>query len=292
MPRGKAKSRNPELYQNQGAERVKQLRQLSAKQAELEDWENRLAKREDMFQNAAGSAEVKLKTLEGKIQARTEELEALDKKLTVRKEAVAHDLDRLNQESERISTRREELRGNMESAEASLQALKDKSKKTDSDLRKMLTEIQQRKLYQNEQEELIEQALGAGNDKLREVNAQIKRFETEREEVLLKIQEGNGRITHVEQQIEDKEQDMVRLTERYQDVAAEYRQELVDLKMQIAEAQTSRDKVMAETDAKLLELRAERAELDIKLEVIQKQMEEVAAEKRRIQSLAVQYGIQ
>jgi chromosome segregation ATPase len=205
---------------------------------------------------------------------------------------VTEEVQRFEKRSGDIQQRYEEAKSSLSAVEATATSIQEQGKKAEANLKDILRQIESNKMYQREQEELLDQAIQAGNERLHEINSQIKRFEQEREDVLAKIHAEGLKIGHLEQQIDTREQDLIRLEERYQDAAAEYRQELANVKMEIAEAQQNRDKVIAETDAKLLELKAERAELEVSREVLLKQQDNLSAEKRRLDSMRAQYGLQ
>lgn len=290
MPRGIPKSKNPDLYQ-QAPSQVTTSRDLSRKDRELQEWEDSLAKRQELYDGATGGAEHKLKLLESKIASKEEDLVRLERKLNDKTTGSTTETERLNKVTATARERKDAAQASVTRATEDLSILTTKTVTAQKRLKEVEDEVKARKVYLMEQEELIEKSANEGNNKLQDIGREYKKFELEREELLAKLHTDTTAVARLQSQIEEKEEDMTRLKLRYEDAASEYRQSLTALKLEIAQAQSTLKKTNAETGGKLLELKAERAEIEVAREVVAKQREEVTSEKRRLESLKVMYGM-
>lgn len=270
---------------------VLQARKLAAKGRDLQEWEESLTKRQEMYEGAAGSAEVRLKTLTAKVEAKEEELAKLEKKLTSRTKTVSEELQKLDKVMERAKEGEKAASQKREVALEKAHKALDQVDTASGRLMGIEREIKDRKAYQQDQETLIDQTAQAGNDKLASINREIKRFEVEQENLLVKIHESTAKVKTLEDDISERGEDLARLDARYEEAAREYRIKLAEVKLAIGEEEIQRDRIVAETDQKLLDLKAERAEIEVAREVITKQREEVMGEKRQLDSMKTMYGL-
>jgi chromosome segregation ATPase len=288
VPRGIPKAKNPDQYQPQSPT---SSRELSRKERDLQEWEDSLAKRQELYDNAGDGAEHKLKVLDGRVQAKQEELDALQRKVDAATVALESDITILDNKFAKAKERLADTETSIGTAAESLTVHNNGVNKAKTKLKEVEAEIKVRQNYRDDQERLIDDSINEGNQELNRINREIKAFDTEREELLTKIHQDKLSIGAAKETLEGLQSDSSRLKQRYDEAAASYRAELVDLKRNIEEKRIERDRIVAETDAKLLEIRSERAELEVTREVTQKQKDDVFAEKRRLESMKATYGL-
>lgn len=281
MPRGIPKSKKLPTTE----------RELSHKERDLAEWEESLSRRQHLYEEAGSNAEVKFKGLESKIAQRTEDLARLETEMVAKGAENEKTMTIILQSRDKAQERKEESERQLEQRQAEVKAVRESLARLQEQLSELESEVKDRKKYQLEQEELIDKSMREGNEELAARHREIKRTEQEREELLTKLHEDSLKSGALETQIGERQDDIVRLTQRYDDAAKEYRAKLVEVKLEIGEVETARDKVVAETNTKLLEIKSERAELEVTREVIRKQKEDIFSEKRRLESMKATYGM-
>lgn len=189
------------------------------------------------------------------------------------------------------TARKDEARVTYDKVHTAVTQLEQTRKTVQAGIRQVSVEIKERKDYYREQEELIDASITAGNGELGRLNREIKKLETEHEDMLLKLHETVGQATKLEQQTQDKATELQTLTERYTQAASGYRNDLVEIRTEIATAQRELAKTKAETSATLLDVKAKLTELEVVREVTAKQKAEVLGEKRRLDSMRGAYGL-
>jgi chromosome segregation ATPase len=291
MPRGLSKNKHPELYSVTPTQAPQNSRTLATKERELAEWEAQLTKRQDLYDNAASNAELRLKTVEAKIEAGQEELARLSDELTAK--TVAHEaaIRTMDMRTSDWEVRAAEARDKYDKAKGLVDELDAHRRKTEENLAELNNEIETRKQYLKDQEEVIDKTIASGNQELNNVNREVAGLEKEREALLGNLHAEGLKVSHLKEEVSDRESDLNRLNLRYDEAAHDYRAKLTEVKLAIAEAEDARDRVLAETSQKLLDLKAERAEIETLRTVVTKQREEVWAEKRRLESMRTQYGL-
>lgn len=268
----------------------KRARELARKDEDLAKWEEQLARREAAMDDTT-TVSINLKVIEAKIEAKNEELVRLGRTIEQKADRNKEEIRVMDRKAEEADDR---YKVSKVTAQKSLELVTELSVKA-VEAKKVLIQVEQeikdRKVYLLEQEELIEKSADEGNNKLQDVGREYKKFELEREELLTKLHADTTASTRLEDIITNQQLAIDNLRQRYEDAATEYRQKLTDVKMEIATAQDEAKKVSAETDGKLLELRAERAEIEVAREVIVKQKADLVSEKRRLESQRSVYGL-
>lgn len=268
----------------------KRARELARKDEDLAKWEEQLARREAAMDDTT-TVSINLKVIEAKIEAKNEELVRLGRTIEQKADRNKEEIRVMDRKAEEADDR---YKVSKVTAQKSLELVTELSVKA-VEAKKVLIQVEQeikdRKVYLLEQEELIEKSADEGNNKLQDVGREYKKFELEREELLTKLHADTTASTRLEDIITNQQLAIDNLRQRYEDAAIEYRQKLTDVKMEIATAQDEAKKVSAETDGKLLELRAERAEIEVAREVIVKQKADLVSEKRRLESQRSVYGL-
>lgn len=288
MPRGIPKAKNPDQYQPQSPT---SSRELSRKERDLQEWEDSLTKRQELYDNATDGSEHKLKVLEGRVEAKQEELDALQRKVDAATTKASEEISKLEKQAQTNRDLTSEARTGLQRVLDEVKQRGEEGAAAKVKLKEVEAEIKVRQNYRDDQERLIDDSINEGNQELNRINREIKAFDTEREELLTKIHQDKLSIGAAKETLEGLQSDSSRLKQRYDEAAASYRAELVDLKRNIEEKRIERDRIVAETDAKLLEIRSERAELEVTREVTQKQKDDVFAEKRRLESMKATYGL-
>lgn len=266
-------------------------RTLATKERELREWESQLNERQELYYTQAGGTELRLKTLEGRIESKEQDLKHLDDQLKAKTATTSAEIKRLDKASADTKARMEAVRDTYMSAKAAQDALNARSKLLDESLAGVKSEIDERKKYQKEQEEVIDTKAREGNEELNRLNREVASFERDKEDLLGQVHSETLKASAVAKQIEARQNDLANLNLRYDEVSKEYRANLTEIKLEVAAAEDQRDRILAETSQQLLDLKAERAEIDATRQVVARQREEVSDEKRKLESLRVQYGM-
>ncbi len=244
-----------------------------------------------MYEGAAGNAEIRLKTLTAKIEAKEDELLKLERKLATRTASVEQELARLDKLKANSLDLTTEARDGLQRVLDEIKQRGDERVRAATRLKDIELEIRQRKAYQAEQEELIDTSVREGNQQLNSIHREIKLAENEREDLLAKTHDNQLQLKRLESMIQERDEALGKLDARYEAAAQNYRTQLSVIKTEISQAEIDRDKINAEADQKLLDLKAERAEIEVAREVVGKQREEVMGEKRKLESMRIMYGL-
>lgn len=300
MPRGISKSKHPEAYSallySETAPRAvgtaNSPRDLARKRRDLEEWEQSLAKRDELYASATEGADNKLKILDSKIASRAEDLANLDRKLDDKRARMESEIAGLEQRVVDAKARATTATAKANDSRDSVHEIEQLRVASTRRLAELDAEIDGRKQYQKDQEATIDQATQDANAELVRLNREVGQLERDHEDLLARIHGNNLHYADLEAKATAQGDDLVRLQTRYEDAAKGYRADLTEIKLSIAEAEDTRDRVVAEADQVMLELKAERAEIETAREVITRQREEIWAEKRRLESMKAVYGLQ
>lgn len=261
---------NPSLQQ---AELTKRQKELDAREAFLDE---KLKLLED--------APLNLKIYDERVNAKERELEVLQSQINDKRLELDNLIQEFNQNQSKLKQRLLETQLNINKAAETLTNIKFTVRQTEDRLKSLNSEIKERQNYQLEQEEQINIASEAGNDRILSLKDEIARLE-------LDINDLKSIKLELKTEIDDLKLIKENLEVEYANKEAELSGKTVTLREQIKALETSLietsreyTKVKDDTDAKLKTLQEKESSLIAKSDAIILERQELERDKSRFQA--------
>jgi chromosome segregation ATPase len=232
-----------------------------------------------------------LRLLEGKVGAAQLQLDSINAELGSLRSARKLAVDERDRMAKQAAEQASLVQSMVEERQAELAGVGQQVKAAKKEVRAIDTERSNRKKYLAQQEELIEATTQEGNQQLAALNRQIAEFEGKKEELLRNLNTIEANIADGVKRVDELEEKLDTLRERYEITAVKYRGELAASRAAMVDATERTTRMNEGLEAKQLELKTKESELNIRADVLAKRAEEVEGEKRKLDSKKALYGI-
>jgi len=254
--------------------------QLDLRAQELDAKETYL----NTLDKAYDKVQLDIKVAENVVKVRQNQLDDVVKSVNKTKDSLAELEQQYSAKEQRLAERLQESKNDVLRQNEKVGQLTQSVHKLRTTRDSLDTEIKELIVYKKEQEQLLKDAIQAGNDKLHEAKSDVAKFTDRIDELRLEIVDLEQRKVDIAFDVLQAESSYENTKNALDDEELSLQRNLSDLNKQVDEARIEYQMLIKETDERVKELKQIEISISAKQDAIIEERHELETEKRRWES--------
>jgi len=254
--------------------------QLDLRAQELDAKETYL----NTLDKAYDKVQLNIKVAENVVKVRQNQLDDVVKSVNKTKDSLAELEQQYSAKELRLAERLQESKNDVLRQNEKVGQLTQSVHKLRTTRDSLDTEIKELTVYKKEQEQLLKDAIQAGNDKLHEAKSDVAKFTDRIDELRLEIVDLEQRKVDIAFDVLQAESSFENTKNALDDEELSLQRSLSDLNKQVDEARIEYQMLIKETDERVKELKQIEISISAKQDAIIEERHELETEKRRWES--------